>query len=328
MTTVTTPRPAKTLVLDPNTQRFLDKLAAKPGTPIQELAVRDARALLRGLQAGPTAKLDADIDDRTLQVGPQGRISVRIVRPRANRAALPAIVYFHGGGWVLGDVDTHDRLVRELAIGAQAAVVFVNFSPSPEARYPVALEEGYAVLDWIARHGGTAALDGTRIAVAGDSAGGNLAAALTLLAKRRNGPKIAQQLLFYPVTDANFATGSYDRFAQGFFLTRDAMKWFWDAYAPEAHTREESLVSPLRASLSELAGLPPALVFTAEADVLRDEGEAYARKLIEAGVSVTAQRCLGLAHDFAMLDVYLETPGARTAITQASTWLAHGFAKH
>lgn len=327
MTTATTSRPAKTLVLDPNTQKFLDQLAATPGTPIQELAVRDARALLRGLQAGPTAKLDVDVDERRLQVGLTGTVSVRIVRPRGSRSALPAIVYFHGGGWVLGDADTHDRLVRELAIGAQAAVVFVNYSPSPEARYPVALEEGYAVLEWIARSGGTAALDGTHIAVAGDSAGGNLAAALTLLAKRRNGPKIAQQLLFYPVTDANFTTGSYERFAQGYFLTRDAMKWFWDAYAPDANTRAESLASPLRASLSELAGLPPALVFTAEADVLRDEGEAYARKLMEAGVSVTAQRCLGLAHDFAMLDVYLVTPGARAAIAQASAWLADGLAK-
>jgi acetyl esterase len=204
--------------------------------------------------------------------------------------------------------------------------VFPNYGLSPEVHYPHALEEGYAVLRWIADHGAEKNLDGSRIAVAGDSVGGNMSAALTLIAKERSGPELAAQALFYPVTDANFDTDSYDQFAEGYFLRRDAMQWFWDQYAPDEDQRDEVTASPLRATTDQLAGLPPALVITAEADVLRDEGEAYARKLRQAGVDVSATRYEGVIHDFMMLNALRETNGAKAAISQAIAYLKDALA--
>jgi acetyl esterase len=299
----------------------LNALAAQAGPQIYELSIADARGLLSGAQAGKVAKLPADIEDRAIPGGPKGDLSLRIVRPKGKTGALPIVMYFHGGGWVLGDQDTHDRLVRELASGAEAAVVFVNFTPSPEAHYPVAVEEAYAATQWIAANGASLQLDGARLAVAGDSVGANMAAAVTLLAKERRGPKIAGQVLFYPVTDANFDTGSYQRFAEGYFLSREAMKWFWNHYAPDVAARAQITASPLRATVEQLRGLPPALVITAECDVLRDEGEAYARKLIAADVRVTATRYLGTIHDFVMLNAITDTPAPRGAIAQANDTL-------
>lgn len=313
-------------VLDPAAQSFLDTLAAQGGPAIYELSVADARGVLTGAQSGPVEKLPADVQDLTFPVGPSGQVSVRILRPKGSQGSLPGILYYHGGGWVLGDKDTHDRLVREIANGVQAAVVFVNYTASPEARYPVAIEEAYAALQWVADHGDELNIDRNRLAVAGDSVGGNMAIAVTLLAKERNGPKLRYQALFYPVTDANFDTVSYHQFEEGYFLTREAMKWFWNHYAPDLAVREEITASPLRASAGQLQGLPPALVITGEADVLRDEGEAYARKLAEAGVSVTAVRYLGIIHDFVMLNVVTGTPAARAAIAQATTLLKQALA--
>jgi len=304
--------------LEPDIQAFLDALAANGGPQIYELSIKDARGVLSGAQAGKVTKLAADIEDRTIPGGPKGDVSLRIVRPKGKTGALPVVMYFHGGGWVLGDQDTHDRLVRELAHGAEAAVVFVNFTPSPEAHYPVAVEEAYAATQWIAANGASLQLDGARLAVAGDSVGANMAAAVTLLAKERGGPKIVGQVLFYPVTDANFDTGSYQQFAEGYFLSREAMKWFWNHYAPDVAARAQITASPLRATVEQLRGLPPALVITAECDVLRDEGEAYARKLIAAGVRVTATRYLGTIHDFVMLNAITDTPAPRGAIAQAN----------
>jgi acetyl esterase len=314
--TASAPGPAQAPVLESNTRAFLDALAAQGGPPIHTLAVQDARAVLSGAQSGKVAKRPADIEDRTIPGGPAGEVALRIVRPQGLTGVLPAVMYFHGGGWVLGDQDTHDRLVRELAWGAQAAFVFVNYTPSPEARYPVAIEQAYAATHWVAAHGAEAQLDGARLAVAGDSVGGNMAAAVTLLAKQRGGPRMAGQVLFYPVTDANFDTGSYQQFAEGWFLTRDAMKWFWDHYAPDVAVRAQPTASPLRATVEQLRGLPPALMITAECDVLRDEGEAYARKLMAAGVRVTATRYLGTLHDFVMLNALADTPAARGAVAQ------------
>jgi len=244
------------------------------------------------------------------------------VRPEGATGALPVILYLHGAGWVFGNSHTHDRLIRELAVGAGAAVVFPEYSRSPEARYPVAIEESYAVLSWVSEHGAEHDLDGSRIAVAGDSVGGNMAAALTLLAKERSGPRVAAQVLFYPVTDASFDTGSYHQFETGYFLRRDAMQWFWDQYTSDDAQRDEPTASPLRADLDQLAGLPPALVITAEADVLRDEGEAYANKLRQAGVPVTATRYQGIIHDFVMLNALRETNAAQAAIAQAVGYLS------
>jgi acetyl esterase/lipase len=243
------------------------------------------------------------------------------MRPRGATGPLPVVIYIHGAGWVFGNSHTHDRLIRELSVGADAAVVFPSYSLSPEARYPTALEECYAVLQWVADHGADKGLDAARIAIAGDSVGGNMTAALTLMAKERSGPSLVAQLLFYPVTDASFGTESYREFATGYFLRRDAMRWFWDQYTTEEAQRDEITASPLRASTEQLAGLPPALVITAEADVLRDEGEAYGRKLRAAGVDVTATRYEGVIHDFVMLNALRETNGAGAAINQAIGFL-------
>jgi acetyl esterase len=263
----------------------------------------------------------ADVEDRVLPVGPKGSTRVRIVRPAGSKERLPVVVYFHGAGWVMGDVTTHDRLVRELANGARAVVVFVDYDRAPENHFPVAIEEGYAVTKYVAEHPEQFNVDASRLAIAGDSSGGNMVAVVSLLAKERGGPPIRFQLLFYPVTDANFDTGSYRAFADGPWLTREAMKWFWDAYAPDEGRREDPHVSPLRASLAQLAGLPPALVITDENDVLRDEGEAYAAKLSQAGVKVTQVRYLGTIHDFVMLNGLADTPATRSAIDLASATL-------
>ncbi len=317
----------QTPVLYPAVQDFLSKLAAAGGPPLHELSPQEAREVLRDLQSGPVAKLPADIEDRDLPVGPSGKVSIRIVRPKGAKEILPAVLYFHGGGWVLGDKDTHDRLIREIANGATAAVVFVNYTPSPEAQYPIPIEEAYAATEWVAEHGSQINVDTSALAVVGDSVGGNMAAAVTLLAKERGGPNIHFQVLFYPVTDAGFDTPSYDQFAEGHFLTRDGMKWFWDQYAPDESVRHEPTASPLQASVEQLQGLPSALIIVDECDVLRDEGEAYARKLTEAGVDVTATRYLGITHDFVMLNAITGTPAARGAIAQATGALRQAFVR-
>lgn len=231
------------------------------------------------------------------------------------------VLYTHGAGWVFGDLHTHDRLVRELTTQADVATVFTSYSLSPEAKYPTAIEEVYAVLGWIADQGREHDLDPERIAVAGDSVGGTMTAAVTLMAKQRGGPVIRAQLLYYPVTDAAFETASYHQFAEGYWLRRQAMQWFWAQYLRDPAQADEVLASPLRAGLDELAGLPPALVVVDEADVLRDEGEAYAARLRAAGVEVTAVRYLGTVHDFVMLHALKDTQAARAATAQGATFL-------
>lgn len=314
--------------LDPDTAAFLQALEAQSGPPLYTLSPTEARAVLVNLQHVPVQKPPAEIEDRTITGGPTGEVALRIVRPQGVAGALPVVLYVHGGGWVLGDKTTHDRLIREIATGAQVAVVFVDYARSPEARYPVALEQGYTAMQWVAQEGATHNLDSSRLALAGDSVGGNMVAALTLLAKQRSGPKITFQALFYPVTDANFDTPSYREFgAGGYWLTREAMRWFWDSYAPDASVRRQPTASPLRASLEDLRGLPPALVITDECDALRDEGEAYAHKLMNAGVRVTAVRALGTIHDFMLLNPITETPAPRWAIAQASASLRQALAR-
>jgi acetyl esterase len=316
------------VTLDPKTAAFVRELAVQDGPPIYTLSPADARAVLKRTQSSVhVTKLPVDIEDRTISGGPTGDVSIRILRPRGIKRALPVVMYFHGGGWILGDKETHDRLVREIAGGAQAAVVFVNYTPSPEAHYPVPIEQAYTATAWAAEHGAEIGLDPSRFAVAGDSVGGNMVAAVTLLAKLRGGPKIDVQVLLYPVTDANFDTPSYRQFADGPWLTREGMKWFWDAYLPNAAKRTEPTASPLRASLEQLRGVPPALVTTNEVDVLRDEGEAYAHKLMAAGVSVAAVRNLGTIHDMALLNPIADTPAPRAAIAQVNATLRSAFAR-
>lgn len=310
--------------VEKKTRGFLESLQQASGPPLYKLSREQARAVLSGLQASiPVKKLPADIENRTILGGPNGiEVSIQIVRPpNNNNKTFPTIMYFHGGGWVLGGFDTHERLVREIAIGAHAAVVFVNYTPSPEAKYPIPLEQAYAATKWVAENGQTINVNSSHLAVVGDSVGGNMAAAVALLAKERGGPKIKYQVLFYPVTDANFDTPSYTAYQDGYFLTREAMKWFWDNYTSNQTNRKEPIVSPLQASIEQLRGLPPALIINGEFDVLRDEGEAYAHKLIEAGVPVTGLRYHGTIHDFVMLNPLADTPATRGAIEQASQML-------
>ncbi|ROP39451.1 alpha/beta hydrolase [Saccharothrix texasensis] len=297
-------------VLEPAAAEFAAATANPPY--LFDLGPVEGRQAVDGVQAGEVFK--PEVDEEWVSVG---EVPVRIVRPAGATGALPVVLYVHGAGWVFGNAKTHDRLVRELAVGTGAAVVFPDYSLSPEAHYPVALEESYAVARWIVAEGAARGLDASRLAVAGDSVGGNMAAALTLLAKERGDVAFKQQVLFYPVTDASFDTPSYREFAEGYFLRRDAMQWFWDQYTTSEAQRAEITASPLRATAEQLTGLPPALVITAEADVLRDEGEAYANKLREAGVPVTAVRYQGVIHDFVMLNALRETHAAEAAIAQA-----------
>jgi acetyl esterase len=307
------------VVLEPAAQDFADATANPPY--LFDLGPDKGRETVDEVQSGEIDRPEVEIEDRTVPGGPGGDVSVRIMRPQGTTSALPVIVYTHGAGWVFGNAHTHDRLIRELTDGTGAAIVFPNYSLSPEAHYPTAIEEIYAVLAWIANDGAAHGLDSSRIAVAGDSVGGNMTAAITLMAKQRSGPKLAAQVLFYPVTDASFETDSYHQFAEGYFLRRDAMQWFWDQYTTDERQRADILASPLRATPEQLSGLPQALVITGEADVLRDEGEAYARKLRSAGVDVTAVRYEGIIHDFVMLNALRGTNAAENAIAQAITYL-------
>lgn len=304
--------------VEKETREFLKAVHGNDEPQIYELSTQDARNVLIGAQTGDYEKLPVDvIEKEIIQDGIS--VSLRIVKPKNSNEEIPILMYFHGGGWILGNDFTHDRLVRELAVGGNVGVVFVNFTPTPEAVYPQANEEAYAATKWIKKNGQTLGLNTSKIGVAGDSVGGNMAIAVTIMAKQRRGPKIDFQLLFYPVTDDNYNTSSYQQFANGHFLTLNAMIWFWDSYAPDKNVRSQITATPLNATLEELKGLPEALVITAENDVLRDEGEAYAKKLNAAGVKVTATRYLGTIHDFVMLNPITNTPAARAAIKQAVT---------
>ncbi len=310
--------------LEKNTKAFLDGLQEKVEPPIYTLSPEKARAVLSELQASvPVKKLPAIIENRTIPGGPGGKdISITIVRPaNSSNQTLPVAMYFHGGGWILGGFDTHERSVRELANKANVVIVFVNYTLSPEAKYPVANEQAYAATKWVFENGRTINVNSSRLAVVGDSAGGNMVAAVTLLAKERGGPSIKFEVLFYPVTDANFDTPSYMTYQNGYWNTRDLMKWFWSNYLTNQTNVKDPTVSPLQASIEQLKGLPPALIINAENDVLCDEGEAYALKLLEAGVPVTAVRYHGTIHNFVMLNVITDDPAPRAAIQQASIML-------
>ncbi|AHH93964.1 alpha/beta hydrolase [Kutzneria albida] len=307
------------VVLEQAAQEFVEATANPPY--LFDLGPEQGRKAVDEVQAGDVDKPAVDVEDLVADGVP-----VRIVRPQGTTGPLPVIVYLHGAGWVFGNAHTHDRLIRELAVRTGAAVVFPEYSLSPEAQYPVAIEQNYSVAAWVQRSGSEHGLDSERIAIAGDSVGGNMTAAVTLLAKQRGGVRFRQQVLFYPVTDAAFDTDSYHQFATGYFLRRDAMQWFWDQYTTDESARAEITASPLRASTEQLTGLPPALVITAEADVLRDEGEAYAAKLRTAGVEVTATRYLGAIHDFVMLNALRGTHAAEAAISQAAEVLRRALA--
>lgn len=301
--------------LEQAAREFVDATSEPPF--LYQLPPEEGRKAVDSVQDTPIAKPEIDEEWITVAGGPTGSVPVRIVKPKDAEGVLPVIVYTHGAGWVFGDAHTHDRLVRDLAVGAHAAVVFPEYDRSPDVRYPVANEQSYRVAQWVSTDGASKGLDPSRIAVAGDSVGGNMAIALTLMAKERGDVDFVQQVLFYPVTDANFDTPSYHAFAEGYFLTREGMKWFWDQYTTSEDDRAQITASPLRASTEQLAGLPPTLVINAEVDVLRDEGEAFAAKLRAAGVPVTQVRYAAIIHDFVMVNSMHDTHAARAAVAQA-----------
>jgi acetyl esterase/lipase len=307
------------VVLEPAAQAFAQATAGPPY--VFELGPIEGRHRLDEIQSGNIDLPDVNVEDLPVRSCPNGEVAVRVVRPPRAADPLPVILYIHGGGWVVGSRHTHDRLIRELAVGSGAAVVFPDYPLSPEARYPSAIEESWTVARWVVEHGTRRGLDPARMAIVGDSVGGNMSAAITLLAKERGGVRFAAQVLFYPVTDASFDTPSYHQFAEGYHLRRDAMKWFWEQYTTDVAQRAEITASPLRASSEQLAGLPRALIITGEADVLRDEGEAYAAKLRKAGVDVLAVRYEGIIHDFVVLNVLRRTNAASAAIAQAIRFL-------
>ncbi len=314
---------SRKIVLEPKAQALVDSLASQGGKPLYELSYADARKVLENLQSSTSVtRLPADVEEKMLPVGPTGQTPVTIYRPKGSKDALPVVMYYHGGGWILGSKNTHDRLLRDLVNGTNAAFVFVNYTPSPEAQFPVPIEQGFAAAKYVYEHGDELGFDTTRMALAGDSVGGNMTAVVAQLAKERKGPPIRYQVLFYPVTDASMSQESYKEFTNGPWLTTPAMKWFWDAYAPNAADRKKTMASPLAATVEQLKGLPPALVIVDENDILRDEGDEYARKLTQAGVETTAVRMLATMHDFAMLNPLAGTPPTKAAIELACQKLA------
>ncbi|MFZ5956008.1 alpha/beta hydrolase [Pseudomonas knackmussii] len=303
------------------TQAFLEALEAGGGKPLETLSPKDARAVLTGAQASVKVDLSGTrVSEKTIQADGQA-IKLTIVRPANTKGTLPVFMFFHGGGWVLGDYPTHARLIHDLVVNSGAVAVYVGYTPSPEAHYPVAINQAYAATKWVAEHGKEINVDGSRLAVAGNSVGGNMAAVVALMAKDKGTPKLRFQALLWPVTDASFETTSYNQFAQGHFLTKPMMQWFWDSYTTDAKQRAETYASPLRATPEQLKGLPPALVQTAEFDVLRDEGEAYARHLDAAGVPVTAVRYNGMIHDYGLLNPLAKVPEVQAAMRQAGVEL-------
>jgi acetyl esterase len=318
-----------TSILDPHVKALLNNFAIKHMPSLNKISIEFVRYFLSESQAhyaGPT--IPAIIEDFKIPHGPRSFIPIRIVRPaKTTSEKLPAIIYFHGGGWIWGNKETHDRFIRELANGADSALVFIEYTLAPEGSYPVAHEECYAVISWIAEHGKSINIDSSRLAFAGDSVGGLLATTVALMVKERNGPSIKFQVLFSPVTDSTFDTPSYQEFATGYYLEKEALEWVWNLYAPDKKVREEPFVSPLKASVDQLRGLPPALIITSECDVLRDEGEAYAHKLMQANIPVVATRYLGMIHNFVMINALEHIPSVRLAIAQAVTALKNAFGK-
>jgi acetyl esterase/lipase len=308
--------PALDPAIDHRIRAFLKALNSGGGKPMEQMTPEEARAVLVGAQKSVAVELPpAQVSNRSItQDGVQ--VDLTIVRPAGNSKLVPAFMFFHGGGWVLGDFPTHERLVRDIVAASGAAAVFVNYTPSPEAQYPVAINQAYAATKWVSEFGHEINVDGSRLAVVGNSVGGNMAAVVALMAKDKGGPKLRMQVLMWPVTDAYFDTESYTQYAEGRFLTRNMMKWFWDNYTTDAGQRAEIYASPLRAMTEELQGLPPALVLTAGNDVLRDEGEEYARKLDVADVDVTAVRYSGMIHDWGLLNPISQVPAVRASLRQ------------
>jgi acetyl esterase/lipase len=305
--------------VESRTAQFLKALEG--GAPLESLSPADARQVLVGAQQGANLPA-ADVSSKVIEVDGE-QLKLHIVRPAGAKGTLPAFMFFHGGGWVLGDFPTHERLVRDLVVHSGAAAIFVDYTPSPEAGYGVAVRQAYGATKWVARNGKEINVDGARLAVAGNSVGGNMAAVVALMAKEQGQPKLRAQLLLWPVTDADFDNASYTQFAEGHFLTRNMMRWFWNHYTTDLARRKEIHAAPLQATTAQLKGLPPTLIQTAEFDVLRDEGEAYGRKLDAAGVETTTIRYNGMIHDFGLLNALSKVPATQSAMRQAGDELRY-----
>ncbi|QHS63425.1 alpha/beta hydrolase [Chitinophaga agri] len=299
--------------IDSKVKAFLHALNTSGGQPLETLSPVDARAVLTGAQESVQVDTSGvEFSEKTITS--EGlTVKLDIVRPAGVSGKLPVFMFFHGGGWVLGDFPTHKRLVRDLVVASGAVAVFPNYTPAPEAKYPTQINEAYAATKWVAEHGDEIGVDGKNLALAGNSVGGNMTAVVALLAKEKQGPAIKGQALLWPVTNADFETGSYNEFATGRFLTKDMMIWFFDNYSTVAQ-RSDIHISPLQATTEQLKGLPQALVIVAENDVLRDEGEAYARKLDQAGVPVALARYQGMIHDWGLLNPLATVPGTQSAM--------------
>lgn len=311
-------------------RQFAEKLEEKGGKPLYELELKEAREVLLEVQEEAAEGSYAEVEQKEIEVDVEGgrMMRLKIIKPKGVTGDLGVIYYIHGGGWVMGDDVTHQRLVSELAADVPAAVVFPMYTQAPEGQFPEVIEDLFSALKHIASHGDKYGLNASHLAVAGDSAGGNMATVMTLMAKE-NGftPTIDFQLLLYPVTNADFETESYGLFAEGPWLTKKAMEWFWDQYLPDKEKRKSKEASPLLASVAELKDLPPALVITGENDVLRDEGEAYARKLDAAGVKTISARFNGVIHDFMMLNALSDVPATRAAMSLSKAklrWFLYG----
>ncbi len=314
---------SKTPHLDRVAKEFIENLISHDSKPLYEMTPDEARHFLVDLQRKTHRDIPAEINDIDIFTNAAGTVSVRLVRPENYNETLPVIIYMHGGGWVMGDKEVYDMLIRKLAVCTNSVVAFVNYSRSPEAVYPTQISQGYGVLEYLYENPEEFNIDSDRIILAGDSAGGNLATAIALKALREGGPKILFQALLYPVTDANMDSDSYKQFKDGPWLTKKAMEWFWDAYLPDKKMKNDMYVSPLRACVEDLAGMPPALIITDENDVLRDEGEAYARKLDEAGVKVSNVRINMTIHDFLMLNALHHSKAVKSAFALLCKVLTH-----
>lgn len=291
------------------------------GEPVETLPKDKARKVLTDAQSGVEVDLSGiEVSEKSIEADGYS-IKLNIVRPEGKKEKLPVFIFIHGGGWILGDFPTHKRLVRDLVVESGLASVFVNYTPSPEAHYPQAINEIYAATKWVANHGDEINVDGKKLALVGNSVGGNMSIVTSLMAKKHGTPEIKFQGLLWPVADAGFDTASYKMYGEQRFLTTPLMKWMFDQYTTDENARKEIYVSPLRASVEELKNLPPTLIEVAENDILRDEAEALGRKLDEAGVDVTTIRYNGVIHDFGMLNIYANIPQTRTLITTTAAML-------
>jgi acetyl esterase len=309
--------------LEKSAKELIDVLAKAP--PLTGLPLEETRKAVEAAQSAPIPM--PDVDESWVTVwSPVGEFKVRVVRPEGLAGPLPVVLYMHGGGWIIGSWITHDLLTRRLAVGANAAVAFVEYSLAPEAKYPVQIEQCYATAQWIKGQGAAGGFDTGRIAVAGDSAGGNMATVLALMAKQRGDVHFVHQSLYYPMTDALAeGTESMRTYRDGPYGSAAAAAWFWSSYLADGASRSDLFVSPLQATLDDLEGLPPSLVIVDENDVLRDQGEAYADKLREAGVPTTSVRFNGTIHDFMRLNALRDSESTQAAITLAVAALRRAF---